>query len=364
MRNDNRWGLLLVGVLMICCTPFAVSAQSDFWECPHAVAGQTLHVYNWTTYIAEDTISNFERLCDVTVEYATYASDSDMVDELRAGNEARYDVVVPTDATVYGMTDEGLLQPLNRSQIPNASNVSSQFNNPPYDPNNQYLAPYQWGTDGIGYNRAKIGRDLTTWDEVFNYDGTVAWIDEPRIMLGIALKVLGLDPNTTDPAQIQQAGQYLIDHSANVTAIAPDTGQDMLAARQADIVIEYSGDIFQVIADCQCEDFAYAIPSEGSVIWIDSLAIPVGAQNPTLAQVFIDYILYPQVGADIANFTAYGSPNQAAIDENLIESQYLDNPAIYPDADVQSRLFFIQSNATMEQLYGAEWERVKAAVGR
>ncbi len=360
----NRWALLLIGVLAVCCAPILVTAQSDFWECPHEVAGQTLHVYNWTTYIAEDTISNFERLCDVKVQYATYASDSDMVDELRAEPNTTYDVVVPTDATVYGMTDENLLQPLDRAQISNLSNVSSQFTNAPYDPNNLYLAPYQWGTDGIGYNRTKIGHDLTSWDQVFNYAGPVAWIDEPRIMLGIALKVLGIDPNTTDPTQIQAAGQYLIDHSANLFAIAPDTGQDMLAAKQADIVIEYSGDIFQVIADCQCSDFAYAIPSEGSVIWIDSLAIPVGAPNKALAQIFIDYVLNPQVGADIANFTAYGSPNQTAIDENLIESQYLDNPAIYPNADVQSRLFFIQSTATMEQLYGDEWTRVKTAVGK
>jgi spermidine/putrescine transport system substrate-binding protein len=362
--NHNRWALLLIGVLVVCYAPLAVTAQSDFWECPHEVAGQTLHVYNWTTYIAEDTISNFERLCGVTVQYDTYASDSDMVDELRAAPNTTYDVVVPTDATLYGMIEEGLLQPLVRSEIMQLANMDTTFVNGPFDPGNVYTVPYQWGTDGVGYNRAKIGHDVTSWDEVFNYTGTVAWIDEPRIMLGIALKVLGLDPNTTDPAQIQQAGQYLIDHSANLYAVAPDTGQDMLAARQADIVIEYSGDIFQVIADCQCQDFAYAIPSEGSVIWIDSLAIPVGAPNKALAQIFINYIMFPQVGADIANFTAYGSPNRVAIAENLIESQYLDNPAIYPNSEVQARLFFIQSTATMEQLYGDEWARVRAAVGK
>ena len=80
MHKHTRWALLLIGVLVVCCAPLAASAQSDFWECPHEVAGQTLHVYNWTTYIAEDTISNFERLCGGTVVYNTYASDTDMVD--------------------------------------------------------------------------------------------------------------------------------------------------------------------------------------------------------------------------------------------------------------------------------------------
>ncbi|MEP7292541.1 MAG: spermidine/putrescine ABC transporter substrate-binding protein, partial [Chloroflexota bacterium] len=247
---------------------------------------------------------------------------------------------------------------------PNLANVSAQFRGTPYDPNNQYTAPYQWGTIGVGYNRTAVGHDITSWNDVFNYTGNVAWLDESRSMLGIVLRTLGFDANTTDPTQLQATGQYLVDHSANLVEIAPDTGQDLLAAGQADIVVEYSGDIFQVIADCGCADYAYAIPDEGAVVWNDSLAIPVGAPNKALAEVFIDYMLNPQVSADISNYTAYASPNQTAIDEGLIDSQYLDSPIVYPDQTLLARLFFIVSNASIEQSYSTVWESVHAAVGK
>lgn len=340
-----------------------VSAQTDFWSCPERFSGQTLNVYNWTTYIAEDTISNFERICNVTVIYNTYASDSDMLEELRQGNPG-YDVVVPSNSTVYLMLDEGLLQRINLFSLPSYENVALSFQNPPYDPLNEYTVPYQWGTIGVGYNRTVVGRDLTSWEAVFSSEYRVAWLDEYRPMLGFALLMLGYDPNTAVAAQVNEAAQYLIDHSDNVVAIAPDTGQDLLEAGQADIVVEYSGDIFQLIGSCNCDDYRYFIPSEGAQIWTDSLVIPAGAPNPALAEAFIDYILYAQVGADISNYTAYASPNQAAIDGGLINDVYLNNAAIYPPEDVISRLFYNVSDAELEQLYSAAWETVRTAVGR
>lgn len=336
-------------------------AQTGFWHCPQTVEGQSLSVYNWTTYIAEDTISNFERLCGVTVNYNTYAGDDEMLEELRAGNPG-YDVVVPTDATVYLLIEEELLQPLNFNNIPNIGNLDRQFENPPYDPQNLYTVPYQWGTVGVGYNRTALGRDLTSWSEVFDADASVAWLDEDRAMLGFALSVLGNDPNTADAAQITAAAQYLIERGDNVSMVAPDTGQDLLAAGEVDIAVEYSGDIFQIIADCACDDFAYLIPQEGALLWIDSLAIPVGARNKLLAEVFIDYLLTAQVAADISNYTAYASPNSGAIDEGLISSDYLNNLGIYPDDAVREALFFSVSNAAIEPLYDSAWETVKAAV--
>ena len=153
--------LCALALLALAAAPLAAqTGGSAFWQCPTSVAGQTLHVYNWTTYIAEDTISNFERLCDVTIVYTTYGSDTDMIDELRAGNPG-YDVVVPTDANVYTMIDESLLQRLDVSRIPNFANIGETFKNPPYDPDNGYTVPYQWGTIGVGYNRTTLGRDIT-----------------------------------------------------------------------------------------------------------------------------------------------------------------------------------------------------------
>lgn len=356
----------LWGAAFVVATSAAAHAetprQTDFWTCPSTFQGQTLHIYNWTTYIAEDTIANFERLCGVSIQYDTYGSDDEALEALRVGDSG-YDLIVPTDGTVYDLIAEDLLQPIDLRSIPNTANLAARFRDLPHDPDNRYTIPYQWGTIGIGYNRTTLGEEITSWQQVFDSGARVAWLDEDRAMFGFALTVLGLDPNTSDAADLTAARQYLIDHAASVTEAAPDTGQDLLAAGAADIVIEYSGDIFQVIADCACDDYAYTIPDEGALLWIDSLAIPNGAPNKRLAETFIDYLLVPQVSADIGNYTAYASPNQAAIDAGLVESRYLDNPAIYPDEALLARLFLIVSNPELGERYATEWQLVKDAAG-
>lgn len=357
--------VLLAGVLvMLLVRPVYGQDTPGFWACPREFQGQHLNVYNWTTYIAEDTISNFEELCGVTVTYDTYASDTDMQAELEAGNQAGYDVVVPTDGTVYLLVAGNLLQPLDLKRIPNFANVSPSLKNPPYDPGNRYTVPYQWGTVGVGYNQTRVGKAITSWSDVFNYTGAVDWLDDERAMLGIALRLLGSDPNTDQPDLVAKAKDWLIANSKNVKVIAPDDGQDRLFKGEADIVVEYSGDIFHIMADCKCNDFNYVIPKEGTRVWVDNLAIPVGAPNPALAAVFIDYILDPQVGADISNFTAYASPNQGAIDANLIDERYLTNNAIYPDATVMQNLFYVVSSEQLEPIYAQNWDQLKTVLQR
>jgi spermidine/putrescine transport system substrate-binding protein len=358
----TKISLLLIFALFIAASTTLAQNDLGFWACPHGFEGQALHVYNWTTYIAEDTISNFEELCGVNLIYDTFGGDDEMLEFLRGGNTV-YDLVVPSDTTVYALIAENLIQPLNFNNIPNFANVSADLKNPLYDSENVYTIPYQWGTVGIGYNRSIVGKDITSWLDMFTYSGNVAWLDHDRAMLGVALLILGYDPNTNNAAQVVEARQYLAANSANVRDIAEDDGQDQLRAGTVDIVVEYNGDIFQVMSECECDDYAYAIPQEGALLWVDNLAIPVGAPNKALAEVFIDYILDQQVGADISNYTAYASPNQASIDAGLINEEYLNNSAIYPDAEAMQNLFSAVSNEELATLYGGDWEIIKSSVG-
>ncbi len=183
-------------------------------------------------------------------------------------------------------------------------------------------------------------------------------------MMGIALNILGYDPNTENPDEITAAKQFLIDNGKNVVAIAQDDGQAMLERGDVDITIEYSGDIFQVMDSCDCNDFAFSIPDEGTIVWVDNLAVPVDAPNPALAQVFIDYILDPHVGADISNYTAYASPNQAAIDQGLIDPDLLSNRGIYPSAATMDRLFFVKQVPAAENDYNDAWDEIKVSLGK
>lgn len=340
--------------------PQFTNAQDDeptSWTCPEGLAGKTLSVFNWSTFIAEDTVPNFEKLCNVKVIYDVFESNEAMLARIRGSNPG-YDIVVPTDYTISIMISENLLIPLNHDLIPNLANIGEEFWDSPFDPGNAYSVPYQWGTIGIGYNVNKVKDEVTSWNDLFKHKGPVAWIEDPRAMISFGLILLGYDPNTDDFGEIEEARDFLIDNSRNVKVIAADDGQALLLRGDVDMTIEYSGDIFQIMEECECDDFAYVIPEEGSAVYVDGLAIPVGAPEPELAHAFIDYVLDAKVGADISNYTGYASPNQAAIDMGLIDEDYLNNPFIYPNEEIWERLYYNEDNPDTELAFIDAWDEV------
>jgi spermidine/putrescine transport system substrate-binding protein len=354
--------MTVLGALILAAAPLLAQDTGDRWVCPEGFAGQRLSVYNWSTYVAEDTIANFEEACGVTVVYDVYENNETLIARLRQGNPG-YDVIVPADYAVQILQDEGLLIELDHSLIPNLVNVTPELLNQPFDPGNRYSVPYQWGTLGVGYRTAAVAEPITSWEQVWNHDGPVAWLDHPRIMLGIALNLLGYDVNTANPDEIAQARDYLIERGSNVVAIAGDDGHARLQRGEVDIAIEYNGDMFQLMAESEPGEFEYAIPVEGAPRWIDNMAIPLDALNVPLAHAFIDYILDPRVGADISNFTAYGSPNQAAIDEGLIDPELLANPAIYPPPAIFEALFSLAFVPEAEIDYLSAWDEIRVSLG-
>ena len=363
-------GLLVLGL------PVAAQdgAMITSWTCPEGLGGASLNWFNWTTYEAENTLPDFQALCGLEDEIRDYmGSNEDLIARLRQGNPG-YNIVVPTGNFIPQMVREGLLEPIDLSKIPNFENVSEFLQFPAYDADadNKYSVPYQWGTIGVGYNKEAVGKEITSWEDVWSYDGNVAWLEDLRNMLGIALNLLGFDPNSTNPDEIAAARDYLVDHGGNVRTIAVDDGQEKLRSGEADIVIEYSGDIFQVIAECaadpdlDCADkYAFVLPEEGSVRWVDNLAIPLDAPNPDLAMAFIDYILDEVVSADIANYTAYASPNQTSIDDGLILEEFLMDPIIYPDEETSAVLFdIVDVGDEAARLYNDAWTELKVLLGQ
>jgi spermidine/putrescine transport system substrate-binding protein len=368
MLRQLRWMMI---VMLLAALALPVVAQDDDtememdiaeWECPEGYEGQTLSIFNWSTYIAEDTIPVFEEKCGVSVQYSIFESSEEALSVIRQGNPG-YDIVVPSDFTAGVMIQEELVQPLVYDLIPNAEYIDPIFRDTAYDPGSEYSIPWQWGTIGIGYSTEAFPDGLTTWEELFAYEGNVSWIEDQRSMLGIGLNMLGYDPNTLDEDEIEEAAEYLIDNGDNVVAIAGDDGQDLLQRGDVDAAVEYNGDIFQIIYDCECDDYAYLIPAEGTVVWTDVMVVPADAPNPELAMVFMDYILDPQVSADLANYVAYGSPNMVSIEMGLIDEELLTDPGIYPDEETQQRLFEIQNNPETESAVNDAWEEIKLEVG-
>jgi spermidine/putrescine transport system substrate-binding protein len=338
------------------------------WVCPEGLEGQTLRIFNWADYVAEDTIPNFEEACGVKVEYFTYASNEEMVNVIRT-NAAEYDLAVPSGFTVTIMIEEGLIQPLDFSKIPNFANVNPAFIEPAYDPTGEYAVPYQWGTVGIAYNKNFIEEgSITTWEDFFSYDGRVVWLDDQRAMMGVALLMNGFDPNSTDEEEIAQASAWLMaqnrddDGGTNVAEITFINARNLMLREEVDMAIGYSGDMLRINVDCECDDYVYLLPEEGTNIWTDNLVIPANAPNPELAHAFIDYILDPQVGVDLSNWVAYATPNSAS--QELVAEETRTNPAIYPSEETLAKGFFALYVGEAETLYSEAWNNLLAEMAQ
>lgn len=305
---------------------------------PTVEAATELIVYNWDTYIDPSILSDFEAEFGVTVSYTTYANNEDMLASVIA-NPGKYDIVIPTDYMVAQMRREGRLAALNKANIPNIKNIDPDFLSPSFDPGNRYCLPYQWGTMGIGYDPALTGREITGWADFFDpaFRGKVSLLEDGRLSLGITLLYLGYSPNTTDPSEIAAAKNFLVDHNDHIYAYAPDTGQDLLVNGEVTMAFEWNGDIFQIQEENP--NFQYVIPREGSLFWMDGMCILADAPHKELAEKFINYLLEPEVGARLSNYVRYATPNLASMP--LINESDRNNLAIYPSAEVRSRLFSI-----------------------
>lgn len=343
---------------------FIISAMLPF-GCSSTTGNQpqALNIYNYATYIAPEAIAQFEKENNVKIQYDTFEDSDALYAKLKQGNPG-YDVIFPADYMVKVMVGENIIEPLNVNNIPNLKNLDTRFVNQTFDPGNKYSFPYQWGTMGIGYNLKATQGEINSWGAMFDpkYTGKIAWQDNARYTFAGVLMYLGFDPNTTNPEEIDKARDLLIKSNKIVAAFVPDTGQVLLDQGEVNVTMEWSGDIFQVMKENP--NLRYAIPKEGTILFSDNMAIPKGAPHKELAEKFINFILQPEVGAQISNFTHYGSPNKAAIDKGLIDPKDLKNPQIYPSAEVFGKMKFLQDVGKATALYDRAWTEVKAGAGK
>ena len=190
-----------------------------------------------------------------------------------------------------------------------------------------------------------------------NVKGKSSYLDEARDAFAMALFALGKDPNTLNTADLDAAKNYLIDLKKKVKTITSDY-QDPLKSGELLLAHAYSGDVFTIQADNK-PNIEYVIPTSGAFSWVDSMAMPKGAPHPGNAAKFMNYILEPKVGAALTNAISYGSPNKAA--EPFIDKAILDNPLIYPPADVLAKLPFQKDLGEEEIKYADRWTKVKTA---
>jgi spermidine/putrescine transport system substrate-binding protein len=319
-----------------------------------------LNLYIWSEYIDPDIITQFEEAYDCKVIVSLYESNEEMLAKLQAGGASQYDIVVPSDFIMNSLIGLNLLQKFDTSKIPNLSNLGKTFKNPPYDPGNQFSAAYQWGTVGIVYNTRKFSEPVSSWEAIFNPSKGIKFMyfDSEREMIGAALRYLGYSLNSLDKKELKSAADLMIKGKKNAGFMGFEAnvgGLNKVIAETVDIAIAYNGDAIQ--ATGEHDYIAFCNPSEGTVVWVDSLCIPAGAPNPELAMAFINYILDPEIGAQLSNYNQYASPNEASLP--LITPEDLENPAIYPDKQSLEKLEYVQEMTQSSAIYGELWKMIK-----
>lgn len=358
-------------------TLLALATASLFGAAASAHAAGELKIYNWSDYIAEDTIANFEKETGIKVTYDVYDSNEVLDARLLTGRSG-FDIVVPSNHYLSKQIEAGVYMELDHSKLPNMKNLNPALMDDleSVDPGSKHSVPYLWGTNGIGYNVDKVtailGEDapLDSWDLVFDpavasklSSCGISMLDSGDEMLTSALKYLKLDPNDNNPENLKKAEELLMSVRGSVTYFHSSRYISDLANGEICVAVGYSGDVFQA-ADRANEaennvNIAYTIPKEGTQLWFDMLAIPKDAPNADNAHTFINYILRPEVIAPITDYVAYANPNSAA--DELVDPDVLADPAIYPNEDVMANLFVATPRPLATQrIVTRSWNRIKS----
>lgn len=339
----NRvWIMVLLGLLLAGC------GQKK----------QELRLLNWSDYMPKEVLEAFEKREGIKVVEDTYDSPEAMLSKLQAGGDTEYDLLITADYTVGALARAGSLQELDKAKIPNLKNLDPQFADPAFDPGGRYSVVYQWGTTGLAYREDLVQGPVESWAVLFDpakQVGRFLLLDEMREMVGAALKYLGASVNTTDPDKLAQAQRLLLEAKRRSLGFAGGTSiRDRLIAGDIAVAPAYSGDI--LAAQPENPQLRYLIPVEGATLWTDNLVLLKKSPNHELAYKFINFLLEPDIAAQISNSIGYATPVLAAMDQ--IEEK--DNPIIYPSQETRARLELLADLGDQADLFNKVWAEVKS----
>jgi putrescine transport system substrate-binding protein len=338
--------------------------------------GNVLHVYNWSDYIAEDTVAKFTAATGIDVVYDVYESNETLEAKLLTGSSG-YDIVVPTSQYLQRQIRAGVYRELDRDLLPNLANMDADLmaQAAQYDEGNAHSVIYMWGTTGIGYNVGKVeerlGADAPTdsWAMVFDpevasklADCGIAVLDSSSDLLPSALAWLGRDPTSATREDMEAAAEVMTSVRPYIRYFHSSQYISDLANGEICVAVGYSGDMFIAAARAEeagtGQEIAYTVPKEGAQQWFDMMAIPADAPNPEAAHAFFNFIMEPQITADITNYVWYASANEAAMP--LVVAEISGDPAIFPPDDVVAKLFpTVTHDARTDRMITQLWTRVK-----
>ena len=269
-----------------------------------------VNVLNWSSYIPDTVISDFEKEYNIKVNYGTYSSNEELLAKVTSSKEGTYDVVFPSDYMVELMIEKNIIQKMDKSRINNYSNIDDIFLNQDYDPNNEYSLPFLSTIVVIAYNKDKVNNDIKGYNDLLNkdYKNNIVFLDDQRIVIGLALMSLGYDMNETDTDKLKEAKKWLLDLKKNIKAYDSDSPKTFFITDEVDIGVMWSAEA--ILARAQNHNIEIVYPSEGHAISMDNYTILKGAKNKDNAYLFIDYLLRTDVSQKIVEEYPYISPNK------------------------------------------------------
>jgi spermidine/putrescine transport system substrate-binding protein len=343
----KRMGKICIGLAFFFMQSVAIARQ------------QVVNVFNWADYLPQSVAQEFEKETGIRVNYSEYDSNETMYAKLKADPTVSYDVIVPSDYFVDRMRKQGILQTLDKSQLPNWSNLNPALLNRPYDPNNQYSVPYLWGTVGIVVNKKYLAPEqVTAWADLWQprFKDRLMMLDDMRMVFAAALISLGYSINDVNPEHIKQAYLKLKSLMPNIMLFNSNATHGIYIDEDAWIGINFSGDTYRDKRDNP--NLVYIYPKEGFVMWIDNLAIPKGAPHLQNAYKFINFILRPDIAAKIALAESYASPNLTAM-QTLFPANLRNNPIFSPTTEVLKRGQSQLDLGKADAIYVKYWEMLK-----
>lgn len=368
-RNFTRRGFVAVGAagaFLAACGGSSDSSSDDSGsDKPKKAAELTgvLHYYNWADYVAPETYKTFTADTGVKIKKDFFVSNEELQAKLQGGARG-FDLAAPTGYMVQILADAGLLEQLDWAQLPTVEkNLDAQFRKLPYDPDDKWSVPKDWGTTGFMYRSDMVKEKPTTWREFVDltkgpYSGKVTVLDGIPECVGSMLCMLGYSFNSEDEGEIEEAKQELVDLKPHLLAITSTEYKQMLIDGKAVMALGWNGDGAAVAAKKPAE---YVIAEEGGEFWVDAYVIPKGAKNPTAAHAWIDYVYDPEHNAGETEFTYYGSPVKRDLLEPVMDKKVFTNDDVFPPEDTLKKLEPNSVSPDGTKLRDRAWTEFKAS---
>jgi spermidine/putrescine transport system substrate-binding protein len=323
----------------------------------------TLHYYNWADYVNPETYKAFTAETGVKIKKDFFVSNEELQAKLQGGARG-FDLAAPTGYMVQILADAGLLEELDHSQLPTvAKAIDPRFQKLPYDPQDKFSVPKDWGTTGFMYRSDLVKEKPTTWREFVDlakgpYSGKVTVLDGIPECVGSMLVMLGYSYNSEDEGEIEEAKKELIGLKPHLLAITSTEYKQMLIGGKAVMSLGWNGDGAAVAAKKPAE---YVVAEEGGEFWVDAYVIPTGAKNPTAAHAWIDYVYDPEHNALETEYTYYGSPVKREFLKPVIDPKVYANDDVFPPEDTLDKLEPNEVSPEGTKLRDRAWTEFKAA---